>query len=293
MTDPAEKQLDLKKRRIGFEKAAHSYDEAAVLQREIAERLLARLEYIKLTPSRILDLGAGTGYVSKDLLQRYSRSQIVAVDISLNMLKIAAQQRHWLRKPRVVCASAEALPFTDACFDMVVSNLMLQWCEGLPDIFAGINRILTGNGLFTFTTFGPDTMKELRQSWAQVDGYQHTSQFVDMHDVGDALMQAGFQQPVVDMEMITLTYSSLSSLMKDIKKIGATNAAVNRNPGLTGKQRFTALEKAYEQFRTPEGRYPLSYEVIYGHGWATADIEIGGDKGGKGRRVIPIKVVEP
>ncbi len=281
--DPQRFQLDSKKRRHGFEKAAESYDVAAVLQREIGDRLLQRLDYIKQTPSRVLDLGAGTGYISKDLLQRYPKTKIVAVDIAMSMLKKAALHRNWLRKPSVVCASAEALPFENDAFDMVISNLMLQWCEDLPQIFTGINRILAPNGLLTFTTFGPDTLRELRESWSKVDHYEHTSTFQDMHDVGDALMQAGFQQPVVDMETITLTYTSLTSLMRDLKSIGASNAAAKRNRGLTGKNKFKALEKAYEAFRTADGLYPLTYEVVYGHGWATAGVEVMG-----GGKVIPI-----
>ncbi len=273
MSDTNDHRLDLRKRRQSFEKAANTYDCAAVLQREIADRLLQRMDYIKISPARVLDLGAGTGYVCKDVLQRYPESRLVAVDIALNMLKKAVQQRHWLRRPAVVCASAESLPFRNDCFDMVISNLMLQWCEDLPGVFSGIQRVLADQGLLTFTTFGPDTLKELTASWREVDNYAHTSEFVDMHDVGDAMLQAGFQQPVVDMETITVTYPSLTLLMKDLKNIGATNASMGRNPGLTGKQRFMALEKAYEPFRTPEGLYPLTYEVIYGHGWATTGLE--------------------
>ncbi len=285
--DSEQFHLDAKKRRQGFERAADTYDAAAVLQREVGDRLLQRLEYIKQTPSSVLDLGAGTGYISKDLLQRYPKSKLVAVDIAQSMLKKTQQHRHWLRKPAVVCASAEALPFTDDAFDMVISNLMFQWCEDLPRVFMGVNRILKGNSLFTFTTFGPDTMRELRESWSQVDDYEHTSTFQDMHDVGDALMKSGFQQPVVDTEVITLTYQSLSDLMKDLKHIGATNASTNRNRGLTGRQKFKALEKAYQTFRTEEGLYPLTYEVVYGHGWAQAAVEVMG-----GARIIPITEIK-
>ncbi len=279
-------KIDYKKRRQSFEKAAKTYDVAAVLQREMGDRLLQRLDYVKLDPLRALDLGAGTGYISKQLLQRYPKSKIVAVDIALSMLKKTAQHRNWLRKPSVVCASAESLPFKQASFDLVISNLMFQWCDNLTEVFTGINQVLTGGGLLTFTTFGPDTLRELRQSWSEVDGYEHTSTFIDMHDVGDSLMQAGFQQPVVDMETITLTYTSLFSLMKDLKNIGASNAAVKRNKGLTGKNAFKSLEKAYEKFRTEDGLYPLTYEVIYGHAWAST--EVGVLTGGK---VIPITEV--
>ena len=276
-------ELDPVKCRRSFEKSAETYDAAAVLQSEIGDRLLQRLDYITLTPARVLDLGSGTGYISKNLLYRYPKASIVAVDIALSMLKKTAIHRRWFRRAGIVCASAEALPFRNDAFDMVISNLMLQWCADLPQVFTGINRILSGNGLFTFTTFGVDTLKELRASWSEVDNDDHTSTFLDMHDVGDALMQAGFQQPVVDMETITLTYDSLPDLMKDLKNIGATNASAKRNRGLTGKNKFKQLEKAYEQYRTHDGLYPLTYEVVYGHAWAQAGVAIEGD-----RKVIPI-----
>ena len=295
MSDHQDFQIDYKKRRLGFEKAAKSYDVAAVLQREIGDRLFQRLDYVKIDPSRVLDLGAGTGYISKQLLQRYPKSKVVAVDIALNMLKKTAQHRNWLRKASVVCASAESLPFKPDSFDLVISNLMFQWCDNLADVFAGINRVLTENSLLTFSTFGPDTLRELRQSWNRVDGYEHTSSFVDMHDVGDSLMQAGFQQPVVDMETITLTYTSLKDLMRDLKNIGASNAGMKRNRGLTGKSAFKSLEEAYQKFRTKEGLYPLTYEVIYGHAWSSASIGLNaGLEAGSwnGAKVIPITEVD-
>lgn len=282
-------KIDCKKRRSSFEKSADTYDLAAVLQREIGGRLLQRLDYVKLDPVRVLDLGAGTGYITKALLQRYPKAHLIAVDIALNMLKKTAKHGSWLRKPSVICASAESLPFQTDSFDLVISNLMFQWCEDLPLVFSGINRILTSNSLFTFSTFGPDTLRELRLSWNEVDGYGHTSLFVDMHDVGDALMQAGFQQPVVDMETMTVTYPTLLALMKDLKNIGASNASVDRNRGLTGRGAFKALEKAYEPFKTDDGLYPLTYEVIYGHAWGQAEVGLQETIGD--RQVIPIELI--
>jgi malonyl-CoA O-methyltransferase len=261
-------RLDKKKTRLGFERAADTYDEAAVLQREIGERLLERLDYVRLEPSRVLDLGCGTGQITAQLMKRYPKAIPYSLDIALSMTKKALQHGGWFRKPKAICASADALPIRDDCIDIMLSNLMLQWCDDLVQVFAGLNRVLSSEGLFMFTTFGPDTLKELRQSWHQVDGYTHTSQFVDMHDVGDALLQSGFSQPVVDMETITMTYPSVRALMKDLKQIGASNATAGRNHGLTGKQRIRKLEEAYQQYRLDDGSYPATYEVIYGHAWA-------------------------
>lgn len=278
-------QLDLKKRRSGFERAAASYDKAAILQREIGDRLASRLDYITIDPAMVLDLGCGTGYLSEKLMQRYRKAQLVATDIALSMLHKTAEKGGWFRKPHGVCSAAEQLPFADDCFDIVLSNLMLQWCDDLLPVFTGVNRILKPNSLFSFTSFGPDTLKELRESWRAVDDYTHTHAFVDMHDVGDALMKAGFQQPVLDMEMITVHYPSVHALMMDLKRIGASNAAVDRRRGLTGRQRLQRLEAAYQDFRLPDGNYPLTYEVIYGHAWSSAGIQIDGE-----RSVIPINI---
>ncbi len=283
MPDNKNNYIDMKQRRRGFERAANTYDGAAVLQREIGDRLCSRLEYIRLKPDYVLDLGCGTGYITQDLMQRYPKSQLVAADIAMSMLHKTAEKGGWFRKPQLVCNEAEALPFKEDVFDLVLSNLMLQWCEDLPKVFTDVNRILKPNTLFSFTTFGPDTLKELRESWKLVDSNTHTNEFIDMHDVGDALMKSGFQQPVLDMEMITVNYPNIRSLMMDLKNIGATNASVDRSKGLTGRQKMKALEEAYQAFRLDDGSYPLSYEVIYGHAWSAAGIAVGG-----GGKVIPI-----
>jgi malonyl-CoA O-methyltransferase len=285
MSDRKLIHLDMKKRRRGFERAANSYDKAAVLQREIGDRLESRLDYVKLDPSAVLDLGCGTGYISEKLMRRYTKAQIFATDIALSMLHKTAEKGGWFRKPHILCSEAECLPFGDDSFDLVMSNLMLQWCDDLPHVFTGVNRILKPDSLFSFASFGPDTLKELRESWQYVDNHPHTNPFADMHDVGDALMQAGFQQPVLDMEMITVHYSSLRALMMDLKNIGASNATLERQRGLTGKQTLKHLEEAYQPFRLSDGSYPLSYEVVYGHAWSSAGIAIS-----DGRTVIPINV---
>lgn len=279
-------KLDSNKRRLGFERSASGYDAAAVLQNEIGSRLLSRLDFIKLQPKRLLDLGSGTGYITKNILKKYPKSECHAADIAFNMAKKTKQYESWRRKVYAVCTDADNLPYATGSFDMVVSNLMLQWCDDLTTTFTGINRILASEGSFMFSSFGTDTMFELRESWKAVDDYEHTHQFVDMHDMGDDLMKAGFQQPVLDMEKITLTYTSLPAMFRDIKTIGATNASLHRNKGLTGKGAFKKLEAAYEEFRTAEGLYPLTYEVVYGQGWGQAEVGYQHD-----RPVIPIKPI--
>lgn len=282
-----EYHLDKAKVRKSFERAANTYDAAAVLQREVANRLLERLDYIRLQPNRVLDLGCGTGNITSAMLKQYPKAHIVALDLAFNMLnKTQQKEKGWFRKkPSCVCADAEQLPFKNDSMDLVISSLMLQWSNDLVPVFNGFQRVIGPNGLLMFTTFGPDTLKEIRQSWAEVDNTPHTSQFTDMHDIGDALLQAGFSDPVVDMEMITMTYDSVRDVMKDIKNIGATNAAHGRGKGLMGKQRLADFEAAYERFKTEEGLYPATWEVIYGHAWAPEALRLDDfDK------VIPVQV---
>ncbi|MFQ5642886.1 MAG: malonyl-ACP O-methyltransferase BioC [Thiogranum sp.] len=267
---PAEQLPDKLLARRSFASAAESYDRAAVLQQEIGRRLQQRLELVKIRPERILDLGSGTGQCIPDLLARYKKADLVALDIALPMLHRARRRGHWLRKPRCVCADAERLPFTDNQFDLVFSNLMLQWCTPLDVVFAELQRVLRPGGLLLFTSFGPDTLRELRASWEQVDGYSHVNAFQDMHDVGDALLQARFADPVVDVERLTMTYPDVWQLMRELKQIGAHNVTAGRPRGLTGKARMQRFVEAYERYRQ-DGVLPASYELVNGHAWSESD----------------------
>lgn len=269
------------------QKAATTYDASAVLQKEIAKRLSDRLDYIKLQPKRVLDAGSGTGFISEDLLKRYPKAQVIAMDLALNMSKKCKKRGGWLRKPKVVCADAEQLPFKADSIDLIVSNLMLQWSNDLTKAFAGFHSVLAPNGLLLFTTFGPDTLKELRESWAMVDAKPHTNNFMDMHDIGDVLLQAGFINPVTDMEIITMTYANVRQLMNDLKNMGSSNAHTQREKGLMGKNKFQTFEQAYEQFKTADGLYPASWEVIYGHAWVGEGIKLQNHE-----HFIPIKEIK-
>jgi len=255
--------------RRSFEHAAESYDAAAVLQQEVAQRLLERLDLMKLEPARVLDLGCGTGYCIPELMSRYKRADIVALDIARPMLEQARRRGRWLHRPRCVCGDAERLPFEDESFDLVFSNLMLQWCVDLDAAFAELQRVLRPGGLLLFTSFGPDTLKELRDSWAQVDGDTHVNAFLDMHDVGDALVKTRFADPVMDVERITVTYPDVWKLMRELKQIGAHNVTAGRPRGLTGKSHMQQLVNAYERYRQADV-LPASYEIVNGHAWATS-----------------------
>jgi len=256
--------------RRSFEQAAAHYDEAAVLQREVGTRLLERLELMRLQPQRILDLGCGTGQCIEGLFGRYRKAGVVALDIAQPMLQHARRRGRWLRRPQAVCADAERLPFAENSFDLVFSNLMLQWCTDLDAAFSELRRVLKPGGLLLFSSFGPDTLKELRASWRVVDQYAHVNTFLDMHDVGDALVRARFADPVMDVERLTMTYADVWKLMRELKQIGAHNVTGGRPRGLTGKRRIQQLVEAYEQFRS-NGVLPASYEIVNGHAWVSED----------------------
>lgn len=259
--------IDKRQARLAFSRAASRYDEVAVLQREIGQRMIDRLALVKLVPKVILDLGAGTGVATRQLARRYRGAKVLALDFALPMLRRARQRGGWLRRPSCLCADLEQLPLADRCVDLIYSNAALQWSTDLPQAFSEFLRVLRPGGLLMFTTFGPDTLKELRIAWSEADGYSHVSQFPDMHDLGDALVRARFADPVMDADRMTLTYDRVTALMQDLKVLGAHHVGSDRSRGLTGKGRMRAMFDAYEKFRV-DGRLPASYEVVYGHAWA-------------------------
>jgi len=265
--------LEKHQARRAFERAARDYERAAGLQREVGARLLARLDVVKLTPGRILDLGCGTGFCAHALRRRYRKAEVIGLDIAPAMLREARRGDGWWRRPRWLAGDAERLPFADAGFDLVISNLALQWCD--PDwVFQEVARVLRPGGVFMFTSFGPDTLRELRHAWAAVDGAPHVHGFIDMHDLGDALVRARLAEPVMDVDRLTLTYKDVLSLLRELKDIGAHNVAHGRSPTLTGKARFARFRAAYEA-QAREGLIPATYEIVYGQAWGRPAADAG------------------
>jgi malonyl-CoA O-methyltransferase len=269
-------QIDKSKMRKSFDSAAKTYEKTAVLQSEVADRILQRMDYIKIQPDRILDVGAGTGRMSRAFKKRYHPAQVIALDIAHGMLLQAKNSNGLFKKLQFVEADAESLPFAENSFDLIVSNMTLQWCQQTDMAFQQWRNVLKPNGLLMFTTLGPDTLKELRQSWRAVDDLPHVNDFIDMHDIGDALMRSGFSEPVMDVEYMTLTYDKVTQLLKDLKDIGAHNVLQERSKGLTGKKVIKSLENAYEEFRHND-LLPATYEVIYGHAWILDKNEMNDD----------------
>lgn len=227
--------------------------------------MLDRLQWLKLQPQTIIDVGTGTGWGVQGLMKYYRSAQVMALDLSMPMLQQARTKSGWFRKPGLICADAEALPLADGSVDMIFSNLMLQWCQ--PEtVFAEFKRILRPGGVLMFSTFGPDTLKELRHCWAQVDDAVHVNEFTDMHDLGDALLASGFAEPVMDADLMTLTYQHARDVMVDLKNIGANTPLGKQPRGLVTPRRLQNVLDAYETFRT-ENVLPASFEVVYGHAW--------------------------
>lgn len=265
-------EIDKRALRRAFNRAASSYDTAAVLQREVCNRMLERLDYIKYKPTRVLDAGCGTGWGTRQLAQRYVSAHVVALDIAQGMLHAARDKSGWWRKlfdsgkSSYACADVEALPLAASSMELVWSNLTVQWCNDLPATFVELQRVLKVEGLLMFSTFGPDTLKELRAAFQSVDRYNHINRFADMHDIGDMLVAAGFAEPVMDMEYITLTYNDVKAVMQDMRSIGAHNVTAGRAQGMMGKNAWNTVLKNYETMRR-DGKLPATFEVIYGHAW--------------------------
>lgn len=274
--------IDKARARASFGRAANTYDAAAILQKQVRDEMLSRLDLVKIQPHAILDAGCGTGAASHALQKRYANAHVISLDFALPMLQktraicaktgLVRQMKNLLshQKHSLICADIESLPIANASVGLVWSNLAVQWCNDLDAALQEFHRVLQPEGLLMFSTFGPDTLKELRIATAQ-DNTTSVSRFIDMHDIGDALVRAGFNAPVLDVERFTLTYDNVKSVMRDLKSIGAHNATDGRARGLLGRGFLQNLEARYEQFRLGAklegGKLPATFEVVYGHAW--------------------------
>ncbi|QAU24491.1 malonyl-[acyl-carrier protein] O-methyltransferase BioC [Dyella sp. M7H15-1] len=259
-------QVDHRRVRANFSHAAESYEQHDALQREVQQLLLERLDFYLQQPERVIDVGAGTGRGSALLKKRYAKAQVIAVDAALPMLRTAKSHTRWLKPFLRVCGEATALPLPDHSVDVLHSNLCFQWIDDLPTLFDECVRALKPGGMLLFSTFGPDTLRELRAAWASVDQHSHVSRFLDMHDLGDAMINAGLRDPVLDVDRYTLTYSEPKALLYELKGLGATHADRVRKRGLTGKHHFQSMLATYEAMRK-DGRIPATWEVVTAHAW--------------------------
>ncbi len=258
--------FDQQQVRRNFGRAASTYEHHDALQREVQTLLLDRLGFYLETPERVIDVGAGTGRGTALLRKRYPKAQVVAMDLALPMLRAAKKHSSWLKPFQRVCAEATSLPLPDHSVDVLHSNLCFQWIDDLPALFGECVRVLKPGGLLVFSTFGPDTLKELRAAWAEADQQPHVSRFLDMHDLGDAMINAGLRDPVLDVDRYTLTYSEPRMLLKELQGLGATNADRERERHLLGKRHYQRMLAAYETMRE-NGRIPATWEVVTAHAW--------------------------
>lgn len=253
-----------------FEQVAPCYDDFSFLQKEVNERMAARLNYINFTPANILDAGSGTGYGASLLRQCYGDTPIIETDIALPMLWQSHQKfsneypptkKQWLLN-----ADIGMLPIASNQMDMVWSNLALHWINRLDDTLKEFYRVLRLNGCVMFSLFGEQTLQELRYAFWQANQKQSVHGFMPIEEVGDALVNAGFSEPVVDKEVITLTYPDILSMVRDFRGNGACNQLLGRRTTLMGKKRWQNMAKHYESFRK-NGDLPATCEIIYGHAW--------------------------
>jgi malonyl-CoA O-methyltransferase len=285
MHDTDEYALDARAIRRAFDGASATYDAAAVLQARVRDELLARLALLGFEPACIVDLGCGTGHASRALRDRWRDARVIALDQSLRMLGTVRARQGWFRRFDRVCADAARLPLRDGSVDLAWSSLMLPWARDPDAVLGEVRRVLAPRGYFTFATLGPDTLRELREAWREIDGAVHVHRFLEMHDLGDALVRAGFADPVMDVERVTLTYPDLGALVADLRATGSVNAALGRPSGLGGRARRRRLEAAYERFRR-DGRLPATCEVVYGQAWAPG--ERAPIRGRRGEAVVPV-----
>ena len=275
--------FDARQVRRAFSRASGSYSAAARLQHEIEARLLESLDYLedpalqRAPPAVVVDLGCGPGRASLAMQRRWPKARVLALDLALPMLQ--QLQRHeggWRgahgdvlgRRPQPLCADVRALPLAEGSVDVLFSSVCLQWVEDLPAVFAGFRRVLKPDGLLLASTFGPDTLVELRDAFAAADAAPHVSPFASIAQFGDALVHAGFRNPVLDRDDYVTRYPDLAALMRELRATGATNALSTRRHSLTGKARFAAAASAYEMERGDDGRLPASWEVITAMAWA-------------------------
>lgn len=254
--------------RRAFERAAPAYDRHAQLQQEVGDRLLERVAEIRRTPAWVLDVGMGTGRCTEALARRFRSARVAGIDIAPAMARVA-RGRKLMRlypAPRYLVGDMESLPLATGAVDLLFSNLSFQWATDVRTLLAELYRVARPGTPLVFSSFGPDTLKELRGAWAAVDDGAHVNRFLDMHDVGDALMEAGFTDVVMDVDRLVEHHPDVSSVMRGLKAIGAHNVAAHRRRGLTGRRLLEGVAAAYEIQRRHAG-LPVTYEVVFGLGW--------------------------
>jgi len=249
-----------------FERAAATFDGSDFVHAVTRDGLLTRLEPLLIEARTIVDLGAATGAANRALEKRFKGATVISIDIAHGMLQRAREKRSWLSKAAFAQASADALPLPDESIDLVFSNLLLPWAADPVPVFSEVARILRKGGVFAFATLGPDSLREIRRAWSSVDNHAHVNRFLDMHDLGDGLVNAGLRDPVLDVDRLTVRYKNSARLFADLTAVGARNALSERAHSLTGKHRYAAMVAALDDM-TVNGDVTLDLELVFGHCW--------------------------
>ncbi|MBT3697920.1 MAG: malonyl-ACP O-methyltransferase BioC [Gammaproteobacteria bacterium] len=272
------------KKRIqhAFNIKAISYDEYSIVQREVGRRIIERLDLLKFKPLNILDLGSGTGYLAELLSSKFPSSSITCLDLAENMLLECREKNSTFN---LVVSDIESLPFKPSSFDLIVSSFTLHWCEEVEKIFYDVRKSLCSDGIFMFTTVGPNTLQELQKAYKHIDLEQHINSFTDMHLYGDSLLKCGFDDPVMDSEEITIEYPTFKEVLNSLKKTGA-NTVIGQEPKYLSKKSYMSLSQAYPKNKD-NGHFPVTYEMIYGMSWNRSKTDIDHSQ----NRVIPIKKI--
>jgi len=249
-----------------FDRAADQFDDADFVHATTRHGLLARLEPLLTDAKVVVDLGSATGSANPLLRKRFKGARIICVDFARRMLERARQKKSWLSNAAFVQARAEALPFANESIDVIFSNLLLPWINNPATVFSEVARVLRKGGVFAFATLGPDSFREIRHAWRQLDDNPHVSAFPDMHDLGDSLVGAGLRDPVLDVDRLRIDYRNADRLSADLEACGARNALSSRSKALTGRHRYAAM---LESLADPAagGSITLDLELVYGHCW--------------------------
>jgi malonyl-CoA O-methyltransferase len=259
-----------------FDRAARSFDGVDFVHRTTSDGLIDRLEPMTIDAKKILDLGAATGATIRELRKRFKRSHVIVLDASREMLRTAARKQPWFSRVSILQGNATALPLRTGSVDLVFSNLLLPWIDERRGMFTEVGRVMKKGGLFAFSALGPDSLSALREAWSSVDDGPHVNLFADMHDVGDELVRAGLRDPVLDTDFLNVSYRDTKSLFRDLTLLGARNSLAGRARGLTGKQRFRAMEGGLRE-RFNGGLLELRLELVYGHAWGGGPSQPGGE----------------
>jgi len=259
-----------------FDRVARHFGQVDFVHRHAAAGLFDRLVPMQIDAARVLELGSATGRDHKLLVKRFHGALVIGLDSSLEMLKLARRKRRWLSRVVVVQGDADELPFADGSFDLVYANLLLPWIDDLPACFAAIARVLRKDGLFVFSTLGPDSFRELRAAWGEELAATRVRSFPDMHDVGDSLVRSGLRDPVLDVDVLSLQYRDPDRLLADLRRTGAGNSLLSRERTLAGKARFRGFRERLAGQVTGQP-LSLTIELVYGHAWGGGPPPLAGE----------------